>query len=254
MTWTKTKASVAMAVCAASVLIALGTLLLTSKQIAILRAENQKLQAEIAEGRQSAAEPPASALALTPELDRLKHDAAEVLRLRGEVASLRRDRSDLAKLTEENARLRQRLLAAANETKEDAERLTPEQEAAKQVGIAKLNFTRDWLAAFRAYAAANQGQIPTDFNQARSFLPQTFNSTMDPNQFEIVYRGSLQQLQASKTHKLPDIIMLREREPIVGLDGKRSKAYAFADGHSEVRLEPAEGFDEWEKSRIFTGK
>jgi len=153
MTWTKTKASVAMAVCAASVLIALGTLLLTSKQIAILRAENQKLQAEIAEGRQSAAEPPASALALTPELDRLKHDAAEVLRLRGEVASLRRDRSDLAKLTEENARLRQRLLAAANETKEDAERLTPEQEAAKQVGIAKLNFTRDWLAAFRAYAA-----------------------------------------------------------------------------------------------------
>jgi len=243
-----------MALCAASLLIALGAFLITSKQIAILRAENQKFQAEIAEGRQSAPEPPAPTPVSTQELDRLKHDAAEMLRLRGEVASLQRDWSDLAKLTEENAGLRKRLLAAANETKENTDRLTPEQEAAKQVGIAKLNFTRDWLAAFRAYAAENQGQIPTDFNQARNFLPQTFSSTMDPNQFEIVYRGSLQQLQASKTHKLPEIIMLREREPIVGPDGKRSKAYAFADGHSEVRIEPPEGFDEWEKGRIFTGE
>src|SRR6266404_5285712 len=246
MAWTKAKSTLGMAIGA---LVAVLTVVIALNRIAKLRAENERLQTQMAEGQKTAVEEPAPAQVSPQELDRLKRDAAEVLRLRGEIASLRRDRADAAKLTEENARLRQRLLAAANETKEDAERLTPEQEAAKQVGIAKLNFTRDWLAAFRAYAAANQGQIPTDFNQARSFLPQTFNSTMDPNQFEIVYRGSLQQLQASKTHKLPDIIMLREREPIVGLDGKRSKAYAFADGHSEVRIEPPEGFDEWEKSR-----
>jgi hypothetical protein len=77
---------------------------------------------------------------------------------------------------------------------------------------------------------------------------------MDANQFDIVYRGSLHQLQDSKTRKLQDIIVLREREPTVGPDGKRSKAYGFADGHSEVRFEPPEGFAEWEKGRIFTGE
>jgi hypothetical protein len=91
---------VAKAVCVASVLVAVGVLLITLKQIGILRAENEKLQAEIAQGRQSAAESPAASPVSTEDLDRLKHDAAEVLRLRGEVSSLRRDRSDLAQLTE----------------------------------------------------------------------------------------------------------------------------------------------------------
>jgi len=72
--------------------------------------------------------------------------------------------------------------------------------------------------------------------------------------FEIVYRGSLQQIQDSKTSRPQEIIVLLERDAIVGPDGIRSKAYAFADGHSEVRKEPPEGFDEWEKSRLFTGQ
>jgi hypothetical protein len=117
MIWTTTKATVAMAVCAASVLVAVGALLVASKKIGMLRAENQKLQAEIAEGRQSTAERPAANPVSTQDLALLTHHATEVLRLRGEVASLRRDRSDLAILSEENARLRQRLLAAVNETK-----------------------------------------------------------------------------------------------------------------------------------------
>ncbi len=177
----------------------------------------------------------------------------ELLRLRGEVALFRHDRAGLAKLMEENARLRGSLLAAT-ESGAKTEHLSQEEEAAKQVGIAKMNFTGAWVDAFKKYAAQNQGQMPTAFDQARGFLPQDINSTMDPNQFEIVYSGSLQQIQGSKTYKPPYIIVLRERQAIIGPDGKRHKAYAFADGHSEVRIEPPEGFDEWEKGRIFAGQ
>ncbi len=63
----------------------------------------------------------------------------ELLRLRGEVALLRHDRAELAKLMKENARLRGSL-PAATESGAKTEHLSQEEEAAKQVGIAKLNF------------------------------------------------------------------------------------------------------------------
>jgi len=57
--------------------------------------------------------------------------------------------------------------------------------------------------------------MPTAFDQARGFLPQDFNSTMDPNQFEIVYSGSLQQIQGSKTYK--PIVLAPLRQSDIGL-------------------------------------
>src|SRR5258707_8667213 len=183
MAWTKTNSTVGMAVCA---LIAALTLVITSRQTARLGAENERLQAEIAEAQKNAVERPAPAQVSAEELDRLKRDAADALRLGGEVASLRRAQADLTKLKDENLSLRGRLLAATDNGAR-TERLSPEQEAAKQAGIAKMNFTREWLIAFRMYAEKNQGQMPSDFTQARGFLSQEVSSTMDPNQFEIVY-------------------------------------------------------------------
>lgn len=107
---------------------------------------------------------------------------------------LRSDQSDLEKLREENVNLRGQLLASAvKETK--PEQLSHEMAATKQVGLAKLNFTRAWLNAFRKHAVQNQGQMPSDFAQASSYLLAGFNRDMDPNQFKIVYRGSLQQME-----------------------------------------------------------
>ena len=180
----------------------------------------------------------------------------ERLRLRGEVTSLRQERSNLLQLKEENAQLREQLAATANsnenqEAKE--EKLTQEQQALRQAAIMKMNFTRAWCLAFSTYAQQNKGQMPATYDEARAFLPEPSNNSLDPNQFEIVFQGSLQQLQESKGQKASEIIILRERNPVVASDGTRSKAYAFADGHSEVRKEPPEGFDQWERERILKG-
>ena len=232
------------------VLIAALVATLASKQAAKLRAENEALRARVAEYETSPSEPTVSNEPSAPELN--KQDAAELLRLRGEVTQLRRRQSELEKLKEENAALRGRLLAAADSANRADER-AQEEDGAKQVGIAKLNYTRVWLQAFRNFAEQNQGRMPANFDLARAYLPQGFNSEMDPNQFEIVFSGLLQQIQDAGK-EAQNIIVLREREAYVGLDGVRSKAYAFADGHSEIRREPTEGFEQWERARMLPGE
>jgi hypothetical protein len=238
------KPALCLAVCAFFGLLAVG---ITWRQNAKLSLDNQALRSQIAESQSNPTERPASNEISAEELDRLRRDAAEVVKLRGEVSQLRRERIESDKLKEENVNLRARVLAAADSSRKN-DGLTEQQAAAKQIGIAKLNYTRGWLNAFRQYAAQNQGQMPTDFDQARPFLSPDFDNAVDPNQYEIVYHGTLQQLQDSE--RQAQVIVLRERQANVGPDGVRTKAYAFADGHSEVRKEPPEGFDEFEKRRI----
>jgi hypothetical protein len=72
-----------------------------------------------------------------------------------------------------------------------------------------------------------------------------------PDLFEIVYQGSLNDFTNAA-----DVIVLRERQATPpGRPGdKWSKAYAFADGHSELHLEPDGNFDAWEQQRMIPPK
>jgi hypothetical protein len=127
------------------------------------------------------------------------------------------------------------------------------EKAAKQIGLTKMNFMRDWITAFKNYASLNQGQMPSNFEQARAYLPPEFNYTLDPNSFEMVYHGSLSQVREKGLDPV-QIIVLREGLPTISPNGKPYKAYGFADGHCEIRAEPVEGFENWEKSRILTAQ
>ena len=63
--------------------------------------------------------------------------------------------------------------------------------------------------------------------------------------FEIVYVGSITNITNAAT-----TVLLREKRVTQTLNGNWRKTYGFADGHSEVRVEPTSNFDDWESQHI----
>jgi hypothetical protein len=232
-------------VVSACIIATIATFFIKSKQVSALRAENEALRAGMERARQSEAEQLRGAQTPTDDLERLKREASEVHKLRGEVALLRRERTEAAKQAEENARLRKQLQAAPTQTEMTAAEAA--RDAQKQIGIAKLNYLKGWTLAFHMFADKHEGNLPKDFEEAKGHLRADFDHAFEPNQFEIVYRGSLKELQGID---LGRVILVREKEPTIGWDGRRSKAYGFADGHSEIHAEGPQGFDAWEKERM----
>jgi RNA polymerase sigma factor (sigma-70 family) len=164
-------------------------------------------------------------------------DRDDLSRLRTEAEALREQTNILAGLETENRRLQ--TLARNSRT------LLEEREEYRIASIARLNFSKRWMLAFLLYADKNKDRFPTSFDQAAPFFPEETSSEDIPlstDQFEIVYQGTL-----ADTLRPSEIIVIREKQPRQIWEGSRVKAYGFADGHSEIRREPPEGFDEFEK-------
>jgi ATP-dependent exoDNAse (exonuclease V) alpha subunit len=81
------------------------------------------------------------------------------------------------------------------------------QEQEKQLAMARLSYPKYWMTAFFGYARQNQDQCPTNFDQALSFLPDKAKeqTNLGPDQFEIVYQGSLKDLTNRQS-----VIVIRE--------------------------------------------
>jgi len=201
-----------------------------STQLEQFRTENQ----QFAGGRANA-----------DELERLRNEVAELHRLRAGVARLRQERTDAAQLQAENARLKQNVANRAG-AEDDKTASTPEQEQFKRQAIDRLNFATQWLLSFIIYAENHEGRLPQKFSDVDVFdvLAGSIEG-LSPSDFEIVYDG-----------KLPDIkdtsrtIILREKEARINPDGNWTKAYGFADGHSEIHRPPDGNFERFEKERI----
>jgi hypothetical protein len=210
-----------------------GALQQQADQLARLQTERERLSNLLARANGPAAE------------DRL----SELLRLRAEAVILSQQTNDLAALQEENHRMREQNAQQADPLK------TPLQ--LKDETNARSRAAKDFLLAFILYAMDNQNQFPASFDQAVRYFPDAFNA--DPvsgdlaefiqatNQFEIVYRGSRDALTNAG-----NVMVLRERQARQWPDGKWSKVYGFADGHSETHSEAEGNFDIWEKQRIVT--
>ncbi len=98
------------------------------------------------------------------------------------------------------------------------------------------------MLAFHLYAFDHQDLFPRNFDQVASFLPDAGTQTnLTPEQFEIVYRGSL-----SEITNLRNVIVIRQKQAWQSYDGKRYRAYGFADGHSEIRSEADGKLEHWE--------
>ena len=197
-----------------------GLLQQQADQIAQLAAENERLSNAVA----SAQNPGGS-------------DQNELLRLRGEVGLLRRQTNELGRLREENRRL---AAAASAAPPAPAQTEDPAREQQRQFAIAKMNDAKVHMLAFIMFAADNQNQLPGSFDEAKRYYEGANPRLTQTNQFEIVYRGSLQAITNPAT-----TIVIRELQPF-SFNSRWAKTYGFADGHTEVHAEPSGNFDAWE--------
>lgn len=215
-----------------------GTGIYEARQASRLRDENRNLTAK-QEALSNERDAALSAMtAGKDELDRLQKNQLELLRLRGEVGALRQQTNDLERLRKYNQQLQSALAKAAqNKTETDPED-TPERREA----IAKMNNSRQLVLALLMYADDNGGKFPNGFNHTAPYLGNTPEHQEATNQFELVIHGSLKGITNSST-----LIAVREKQATM-VKGKWTKIYGFADGHSELKTEPPEGFEAWEKA------
>jgi RNA polymerase sigma factor (sigma-70 family) len=234
MAMTKLKIGIVSGLVAAGLV---ATLVIDQQAQGRLRKDNETLQQQATQIAQ-----------LRADNERLSHPAGrsgnlntpnELARLRAEAAALRLETNDLARL---QAEVRQRQRSPAGDA-------TPKSALREKAeAMTKLNYSKNLMLAFFLYAAKNRDQFPTNFDQAASFLgPEATNQTsVTPDQFEIVYRGPM-----NAVTNAGNLIVLREKQAWQS-NGKWSRIYAFADGHCEIHASPDGNFDEWESQRIVT--
>jgi RNA polymerase sigma factor (sigma-70 family) len=155
----------------------------------------------------------------------------DLVRLRSEASSLRSQTNGLAASLEENRRLHA---------------LNAEEEGTRQ--LTQQLFARQWVDAFRKFAAQNGGQFPNTFDEARPFLRKGASAATNSmnGKFEIFYGGTL----VSATNGTR-VVVLREKQPYLDHSGNWMRFYCFADGESTVDWESSGNFDSWEKAHIF---
>jgi hypothetical protein len=203
-----------------------------------LLAENESLRQQIAQFRNdSQASPPPSEKGSTEDFN-------ELLRLRGEVGALRAQTNQIARLQKQNQQLKDSLAAATEARAESESRSAAhaeeERSQERAFAIVQVNTAKMSVMGMLLYAADNQNQFPTNFDQASAYLANPAVAT-NLNQFEIVYNGSLANLtEPSST------ILIRSRQPWME-NGKWAKAYGFVDGHSQVHEDATGNFEEWEQ-------
>ena len=188
-----------------------------TQQFAVLFAENERLSNLVAKANSQGA----------------RDQSSELLKLRGEVGVLTRQ------LTEAATQPRSKAPVSQPQATADPEELQ------KEVAIGKMNYTKGWMLAFMQYADDHRGAFPTNFEMATPYLGGWTNESLTPEQFQIVYQGSRNAITNPQS-----VIVVREKDAWQALDGGWLRAYAFADGHSEIHRADDGNFQSWEAQHI----
>ena len=206
-----------------------------------LRQDNAELTQQLAQ-LQTDNESLSNRLAVASEANRLPDEKLnELLKLRGEVGLLHRQVDEIGKLRTENQRLNASL---RNPTAQPATIDAQEQE--KQAVILKMSNAKQGILAFIMFADDNHDQFPTNFAQASRYLNDDYMNQVETN-FDIIYQGSITNIANPG-----NTLVLKEKQAWQALDGKWKKTYGFADGHSEIHMEPSGNFDDWESQHIIS--
>lgn len=222
--------------------------ILQQRRLGSLQSENSRLQANQAASNADAEQASATHIPKSNDVNTAP-EHMELLRLRGEVNILRRQLSETSNsLSRAKTQLRQGGPAAKYEP-------TAEERDAERVnGIARMTTVKQWMLAFNMFADDNggkAGKFPERFDQVLAYtggLDPGVECDLATNRLEILYSGS-----PSTLANPAKVIAIREREarPTPGNRGW-SKTYGFADGHSEIHVEPTQDFSQWEGERIFS--
>jgi len=238
MTITKSNAGLALLVAGGLAV----PLLIQHRTHAKLREQNTALEQQLAALNSQENQPTAQ----TPASD---DRTTELLRLRGEVALLRRITNEVATLRAENQRLRASAADAAKNSGDEP----PLAYATQRGRVAKV-----LALPLLLYASDNQGRFPGTLDEAEQYFTKALE--MDPfmrdttevtelsRQFELVYRGSRDQLAKSARERGLDpgsIILIRERQPWRSQDGQWMKSYGMADGSGQLIRAGLDGTFDW---------
>lgn len=180
-----------------------------------LTAENERLSNLVAQSKSSVSD------------NRMR----ELLKLRAEVGSLNRQLAEKAKVQ-----------AQATARVAQADQPADALEQQKRMAIDKMADAKRYVLGFRMFADDNQGAFPTNFDQVSAYFRDSSSAPSGTNDFEIVYRGSLDGLTNAGS-----VILVREWLAWRTADGKWAKVYGFADGHSEVHTDREGNFAAYEE-------
>ena len=190
-----------------------------ARQGSDLRAENEKLSAELADAKQSQGLPEAQ--------------LAELLRLRGTVGPLRRDSQELARLRAKQQAERGAPPAADDAIKKFDEQRTQTVAALKQVGLQLRLLERNNNA---------KAAVTADGNLQPGLIAKS-HPDFDLKQVELLV-SDLSQL-GKLQDEAPGTIIARTADPIPTPDGRWLRIYSLADGSVQQRSteNPDEAFD-----------
>ncbi|MGC3958147.1 MAG: sigma-70 family RNA polymerase sigma factor [Verrucomicrobiota bacterium] len=232
------------AVLAAAVVAGTGTYFVQQRASDQLRNDHQKLaaaQEALAKERDEAL---AAVAANAEQLKLWDNDKTELMRLRGEVGVLRRKAKEADQLAEQNRQLQE----VVKKFSQNAVQPESETEAnpEKEFAIARMNQAKQLVLGVIMYAGDNADLLPTDLNSISNYLGSAASDLLQNYPFELVVQGKLTDVPSPAT-----TIAVRSKATLT-MNDKVFKVYGFADGHSEVKREPAEGFEAWEQQRLQT--
>jgi len=165
---------------------------------------------------------------------------AELVKLRNEAEALKKQKNDLGN---------RQLKDSPSRPAPTPESHTPEYwEQLRQMGGRKGMDARDLATAFCSYAFDHEGQFPSNFDQIASYLAKDKRSLSGTNQFEIVYQGSLDELQGIPRGT---VAVVRDQQTWQGPDGKMMRVYGMADGVGQT-VGSEDNFQSWEAKHIIS--
>lgn len=194
-----------------------------STQLAEMAAEHQRLSNLLSGARRSLA----------------GDQAGELQRLRRKVEGLRKQNKELENVQQESHRLPGSQTASGQ---------SPPPEYWQQLHQGAGGKPKDAVivsSAFFKYARDHQGQFPSSFDEVAPYLLKE-PGLSGTNEFEIVYRGSLDQLT---NVPLQSVAVIRDRQSWLAPSGKMAKVYGMACGIGEI-IESDDNFASWEAEHI----
>lgn len=165
----------------------------------------------------------------------------EMARLRNEIKIMQQKTNDLARQKQERKKERKAPQPAVELSEQQKEQL--EQEHSVRVKAAMM-----LAQAISAYAEEHNHLISTNLEELKPYFSKIDLDGLHwtgTNQIEIVYSGSLDQLEGMPYGS----VAITRSAPWVGPDGVERRVYGFLDGHGQ--LVTGDAIKEWDETHVF---
>jgi hypothetical protein len=198
-----------------------------TRQLAALKTEQQRL----------------SHLAATSAAVPAEDHTAELAKLRSRAEALRIQTNDLAK------QLKLHLASLPSPAATSPLTLTPDyrKQMDQAVGT-KQTEARDIAAAMYEYALDHQKQYPDGLDQIGPYLAKNHWVLSGTNQFEIIFHGSLDQLDGIP---MSSIAAIRDSQTLLTPDGRQARVYGMIPGIGSFRTSD-DNFQSWEAEHVIS--